>query len=310
MIGAAVAVAAGAWVVGVGRGSAVAAVEREAKARAEAARTAHASAGMFRATVCAASPCVLVEAGGLAFLFGAGRGAAEGLASLGLMRADLDGVLLADIGLSSVEGLPALRTASLAAGRAEPLPVFGPEGVFPAVDGANLMLTGSTSDSARLTVGGQGEDQGLAGKVVFDSGVVTVRAFAADEASRVYRVDFGGKSLVIAGCLAKPADLMTAVRGAKQASAIVAAYSSRLGEIEGLKADRACMAVADAVSAVEEAKLSGGILWPLVPTPDDSLMRQAWGELATIPKGLNLALGEPGLVLDLTNEKPVIHAAR
>jgi hypothetical protein len=320
LIGVVVAISGGVWASGAFRPSGLAAFDREAKTRAEAAKSQRASAGMFRATVCAMSPCVLVEAGGLAFLVGAGEGAAEGLTARGLMRADLDGILLADIELASIEGLPALRMASLQAGRAEPLPVFGPDGVFPAIDGANLMLTGSTSDSARLTAGIEGEDQGLAGKIVFDSGVVTVRAFAQDKgASRVYRVDFSGKSLLIAGCAAKPAELIAAARGTRQVSAIMAVYSPRLREIEWQAAETAglappsggaCMATEDGVIAAQEARLSAGVFWPLYPAPADSLRRRAWKEAATIPAGADFALGEPGMVLDLTAEQPSIHSAK
>jgi hypothetical protein len=319
LLGAALLVGAGVWTIGISRSSALPDLERAAKQRAEAARSARASAGMFRATACAASPCVLVEVGGLAFLVGAGEGAAEGLVSRGLMRADLDGVLLTDMDLTSIEGLPSLRRASLAAGRAEPLQVFGPDGVFPAVDGANLMLTGSTRDSARLTVGIEGEDQGLAGKIVFDSGVVTVRAFSAGAASRVYRIDFGGKSLVIAGCAAGPGHLIAAARGAKQASAIIEVQSPRLRAIEAQAAKaaglappsgEACMALQDALAAAQEARLSAGVFWPLVPTPDDSLLRRAWKEAATNPPDGRFALGEVGMVLDLTAESPVIDRPR
>jgi hypothetical protein len=320
LVGAAVAIGGGVWASGMLRPGGIAAFEQEAKARADAAKSQRASAGMFKATVCAMSPCVLVEAGGLAFLVGAGEGAAEGLVSRGLMRADLDGVLLTDITLTSIEGLSGLRMASLAAGRAEPLPVFGPDGIFPAIDGANLMLTGSTSDRARLTAGIEGEDQGLAGKIVFDSGVVTVRAFAEDaDASRVYRIDFSGKSLLIAGCEATPAELVAAARGTKQVSAIVAAYSPRLREIEMQAAETAgvappaggaCMAIEDAIAAAKEARLSAGLFWPLGPALDDSLLKRAWEEAATIPAGADLAVGEPGMVLDLTAEKPSIHPPR
>jgi hypothetical protein len=292
--------------------------ERDAKARAEAARPQRAAAGMFRATVCAASPCVLVEAGGLAFLVGAGLGSADGLVSRGLMRADLDGVLLTDFELSSIEGLPGLRRASLEAGRAEPLPVFGPDGVLPAIDGANLMLTGTTHDTARLTVGIEGEDQGLEGKVVFDSGVVAIRAFSTSEGvSRIYRFDFSGRSLLVAGCTARSADLVAAARGAKQASAIIAASSAKMLEIERKAArttgaplrDEAetCMNAADIIETARNTRLSAGLFSPLVPAVADSRLKQAWKESAAIPAGVNFAIGEAGTVLDLTAQTPVIH---
>jgi len=261
---------------------------------------------------------VLVEAGGLAFLVGAGAGAADGLVSRGLMRADLDGVLLTDFELSSIEGLPGLRRASLAAGRAEPLPVFGPDGALPAIDGANLMLTGTTHDSARLTVGVEGEEQGLEGKVVFDSGVLAIRAFATSEGgSRIYRFDFSGRSLLIAGCKARPADLVAAARGAKQASAIIAASSAKMLEIERRAArttgaplrDEAetCMSAEDIIETARNTRLSAGLFSPLVPAVADSRLKRAWEESATIPAGVNFAIGEPGAVLDLTAQTPAIH---
>jgi hypothetical protein len=321
-----VALAAGAIAIGGGvwataalqPGGGLGSFERDAKARAEAARPQRAAAGMFRATVCGASPCVLVEAGGLAFLVGGGAGAADGLVSRGLMRADLDGVLLTDYGLSTIEGLPGLRRASLAAGRAEPLPVFGPDGVLPAIDGANLMLTGTTHDAARLTVGIEGEDQGLEGKVVFDSGVVAIRAFStAEGVSRIYRFDFSGRSLLIAGCTARQADLVAAARGAKQASAIVAASSAKMLEIERKAArttgaplrdeSETCMTAEDIVETARNTRLSAGLFFPLVPAVADSRVKRAWEESATIPAGVNFAIGEPGAVLDLTAQTPVIH---
>ena len=318
LVAAALAIGVGVWASGVFQtGGDLSRFERDAKARAEAAKAQRATAGMFRATVCSHGPCVLVEAGGLAFLVGAGTGSAEGLVSRGLMRADLDGVLLNDFGLGSVEGLPGLRKASLAAGRAEPLPVFGPEGALPAIDGANLMLTGTTNDSARLTVGVEGGDQGLEGMLVFDSGVVAVRAFPVSEAdARIYRIDFSGRSLLIAGCSAKPDDLIAAARGAKQASAIVAASSGKMLEIERKAArttgaplrDEAetCMSAEGIIDAAQQARLSAGLFSPLVPAATDSLLRRTWAESATIPPDVPFALGEPGTVLDLTAQTPVI----
>ncbi len=315
----ALAIGAGAWAIATLQpGGGLSRFERDARARAEAARPQRASAGMFRATVCGASPCVLVEAGGLAFLVGAGAGAADGLVSRGLMRSDLDGVLLNDFGLGSIEGLPGLRKASLAAGRAEPLPVFGPDGILPAIDGANLMLTGTTHDAARLTVGIEGEDQGLEGKVVFDSGVVAIRAFStAEGVSRIYRFDFSGRSLLVAGCTARQTDLIAAARGAKQASAIVAASSPKMLEIERKAArttgaplrDEAetCMSAEDIIETARNTRLSAGLFSPLVPALADSRPKRAWEESATIPAGVNFAIGEPGAVLDLTAQTPAIH---
>jgi hypothetical protein len=289
--------------------------ERDAKARWEAATPKQATAEAFRVTVCAASPCVLIEAGGLSFLVGAGEGAAQGLAGLGLMRPDLDAVLVTDLQLSSVEDLSELQRAGSARGRTEPTTVLGPQGVLTIVDGANLMLAGSGEGVGKLQAGTEGEDQGLEGRVVFDTGVVTVRAFAATGAAnaRLYRFDFGGKSVIVAGCSARPADVLGAARGTRQAAAIVAAKSDRMLMIEQKAAAGAgatqptapiCMSSEEAIQAMQDARIAAGLLAPLIPAPADAPTKRAWKELAAIPAGLAIAAAEPGVTLDLTGETP------
>jgi hypothetical protein len=298
---------------GQGFGGALGRFERDAGRRMAAAKPKSATAETFRATICANSPCVLVEVGGLAFLVGAGEGAAAGLAERGLLRADLDGVLLNDISLASVEGLAAVQRAAFGRGRTEPLPVFGPDGLLTVIDGVNLVLAGSGGEGARLQVGTEGEDEGLAGKVVFDSGVVTIRAFAASRGGRVYRIDDGAKSLIIAGCTASAPDVLAAARGSRSAAAIIAAASPKLISIEtnaaaaagvSVAAYPACMFPEDAVRAVNDARLSGGLLAPLIPSANMA----AWAEAATIPASAKLALAPAGTVMDLTGASPAVTA--
>lgn len=297
--------------VGQGLGGGLSSFEREAAQRMTAARPTPASAETFRATICAATPCVLVEVGGLAFLVGAGEGAAAGLAERGLLRADLDGVLLNDISLASVEGLAAIQRAAFGRGRREPLQVFGPDGLLTAIDGVNLLLAGSGGEGARLQVGTEGQSEGLAGEVVFDSGVVTIRAFAASGGGRVYRIDDEQKSLIIAGCTASASDVLAAARGARTAAAIFATASPKLISIETNAAKAAgiaanaypeCMSPEEVVQALNEARLSGGLLAPLIPSAN----KAAWVEAATIPAGVKLHLAPEGTVMDLTGNVPAV----
>ncbi len=307
--------AVGGWLLFEQRpGAALDRFARDAARRMEAAKPKQTTAEIFRATVCAASPCILVEVGGLTFLVGAGEGAADGLASRGLLRTTLDGVLLNDLSLASIEGLPGVQLAIFERGREAPLTVFGPDRVLTVVDGANLMLAGAGDEGARLQVGAEGEDQGLAGQIVFDSGVVTIRAFAA-RGGRIYRFDAGGKSLIVAGCGAAPADVLAAARGAKTAAAIVAAASQQLLELEteaakraGLSADStpACMTSQEAIEAIRGARLAGGLMAPLIPAPRDADGRRAWRKAATIPDGVDLAPGADGASLDMTGEAPTL----
>ncbi len=307
-----IAAGVGAWLVSSGGlGGGLKRFERDVAHRLIAGRPTPATPETFRATICAVSPCALVEVGGLAFLVGAGEGAATGLSERGLLRRDLDGVLLNDISLSSAEGLAAVQRTSFRRGRTEPLQVFGPPGLLTVVDGVNLLLSGSGGEGARLQVGTEGEDQGLAGKVVLDTGVVTIRAFDASRGGRVYRIDDGAKSLIVAGCTASPSDVLRAARGSRAAVAIVATSSTDLISIEtnaakaaGLTIDPPldCMSPEDAVQAIRDARLSGGLLAPLIPSAN----KAAWSEIASIPAAAKVALGPPGTVMDLTGEAPVI----
>lgn len=307
-----IAIGAIAWIVaGAGLGGGIAGFERDTARRLSAAKATPATAETFRATICAATPCALVEVGGLAFLVGAGEGSAAGLASRGLFRADLDGVLVNDLSLSSVEGLAAIQRAAFGRGRSEPLQVFGPEGLLTVIDGVNLVLAGSGGEGARLQVGTEGAAEGLAGRVVFDSGVVTIRAFTASRGGRVYRIDDGQKSLIIAGCTASASDVLAAARGARTAAAIIAAASPRLISIETNAAKASgtaasiypeCMTPAEAIEAATEARLSGAILAPLIPSAN----KAAWVEAATIPANVKLSVAPAGTVFDLTGNTPAV----
>jgi hypothetical protein len=299
-----------------GGGDGVGAYKQAAKERWAGSRASEAPATAFRATVCAVGPCVLVEVAGLNFLIGASEDAADGLKRRGLLRRDLDGVLLDELNLQNIEGLPALGEAMVGVGRADPLPVYGPEGVVPLVDGANLMLSGGGDDHLRFAAGDEGADQGASGKVVYDSGVVTVLAFGVRDGAkaRVYRIDTPQRSLIYAGCEAGPEDVVAAARGARQAAAVIGASSAPLMEIEREAAKAAgqavpatpkCMTHEEAVGAIQSARLAAGLILPLAPLEGDSV--KAWAASATIPKELTAAVGEPGTVLDLSDEQPAIH---
>jgi hypothetical protein len=290
--------------------------ETVAKERWEAARPKPPSAAAFRATICSASPCVLIEAAGLTFLVGAGEGAAEGLQANGLLRRDMDGVLLEDLGLDSVAGLPALGEA-IAVARPEPLPVYGPMGVDTVVDGVNLMLAAKGDDHLRLAIGEEGEDQGPSGQVVYDSGVVTVLAFPTEGGGRVYRIETPQRSVIVAGCTASPQDVVAAARGARAPAGVVGAMNAELVEAERQAAKAAgaaapanpgCMTVQEAVSAIESARLSAALIVPLAPRSPESL--KAWKRSATIPKTMIGAIGLPGSVLDLTGATPEVDPER
>jgi hypothetical protein len=326
----------GVWTFVIGRGDMQQRMfERAAETRYQTAKPKPADAAVFRATICAGTPCVMVEAGGLSFLVGAGHGSAEGLEANGLLRADLDGVLLAGVTLEEIDGLADLPPMLAELGRQEPLPVYGPAGVERAVEGANTLLAApipkppppplptrgqpapqqALTPPGPLTVGGNVSTAPEA-TLVFDSGVVTVKSFdvpGGEGASpdRIYRFDFDNRSLLIAGCRAKASDILNAARGAAQASLIVPAASGWMLEAErkaataaGYKATLAgdgagCLSPEDAIAAMQNAKLAGGLLAPLRPHPADMAGERLWRELVRLPASPRVGLGEPGTSLDL-----------
>lgn len=285
-----------------------AAIERftsETKARAAASRQTPANSETFRATVCASSSCILVEAGGLAFIFGAGEGAARGLTELGLMRPDLDAAMLPDLEYETLAGLPDIARKSLANGRTKPLKVYGPSGLLPVIDGTNLMLSGDRA--IRLEVGADGQDQGVEGQLVFDSGVVSIRAFGGQARgdSRVYRVDFEGKSLIIGGCASRTEHIVAAARGTQAASGVLAAGTSEL--LPGDHSD--CVSITDVIRVAGESKFSDLLLAPTKPSATIPGAEAAWREIVAKEKGIAAIPAKTGFVLDLSGEKPTLRTS-
>lgn len=291
----AIAAAAGGWWLLVNRpGAAIETFQREYRLQAQASKARLPPAEVFRATVCAASSCVSVEAGGLTFILGAGKGAADGIAQLGLMHPNIDAVLLPDLEVETVEGLAAVAKAGAQAGRREPLKVFGPAGLLPVVDGANLMV--SATGQAKLAAGIEGEDEAGYGRTVFDSGVVRVRGFGGVErgTGRVYRIDFDTRSVILAGCTALPADILGAAREAIDPVAILATGSEKLRESPSRCTDLAVVA-----QAVEQAKAAVGVIVPADPAATDPAALAAWRALLSELGAPNLQIGLPGRVIDL-----------
>lgn len=324
----------GVWTFALGRpGMQRELFERAAEARYQAAQPRPVDAAAFRATACAATPCLLVETGGLALLVGAGAGTTEGLYSQGLLRADLDGVLLTSLQPRDFAGLAELVLALRAMGRVDPLQVSGPAGFERIVTGLNSALTRPASevapaaadvgemspDPAVMLVAGQVlASEGDRGDVVFDSGVVAIRRFPVSEgAQALFRIEFDGRVLIAGGCGAVSQDVLRAARGATQAAAILPASSDWMLAAQKLAADSAglrrpqpdshdpstCLTPEEAVSAFREARLAAGMLAPLYPAPLDQATTRLWNELTPQPAGLALILGEPGAMLDVGDLK-------
>ncbi len=291
-----VAIAGGWWLVAKRPGVAIESFVRDHKQQSEAARPHLPAADAFRATICPGEGCVVIEVGGLTFIYGAGAGASEGVTALGLMHPNIDGILLPDASLQSVEGLASVAVASGRAGRTDALKVFAPSGALTVVDGANLLASGA--GAPRLTLSPDGADQGLAGKLLFDSGVVEIRVFGAR--GRVYRLEFEDKSLILAGCLAQEEDILAATRGAKVAAGILTAGSAQLLAGETPR----CTDVAELLEGARQARLAATLIIPADPRPTLPGALPAWQEVIAAGRLLNLMPGLGSDRIDLSGPAP------
>jgi hypothetical protein len=290
------AIAVGWWLLAKRPGVAIETFVRDHKQQAEAVRPHVPAADAFKATVCPGEACVAVEVGGLTFIYNAAAGAAEGVIALGLMHPNVDGVLLPDARLQSVEGLAYLAQASGGAGRTDALKVFAPSGSLTVVDGANLLA--SDERGPRLTLSPDGADQGLAGKLLFDSGVVEIRAFGVR--GRVYRIEFEDKSLILAGCAAEEEDILAATRGTKVAAGILTAGSAQLLPGETPR----CTDIAELLEGARQARLAATLIIPAAPASTVPGALAAWGEVIAGGRLPYVMLGKGYTWIDLSGPAP------
>ncbi|MAG33701.1 MAG: hypothetical protein CL908_22715 [Deltaproteobacteria bacterium] len=170
-------------------------------------------------------PCVGIVAGGTLFVVDSGGGSARNLARMGLPPADVEAVFLTHFHSDHIDGLGELALQRwIGRNGAEPLPLFGPEGVE--------RIAAGFSEAYQLDVGYRishhGEDvlpptgagfearpfpTPTAGSpvVVWDRDGVRVTSFRVDHApidpAVGYRFDYAGRSLVISGDTIKTPEL-------------------------------------------------------------------------------------------------------
>jgi ribonuclease Z len=178
-----------------------------------------------------AKACVAVFAAGRFFVVDVGPGSWNRLALARVDAGRLGGVFLTHFHSDHIGDLGEFDLQSWVAGRAGPLPVFGPPGVERVVAGfdeayaldaeyrmAHHGADFITPEASRLDARPiAGPDAGVP-TVAFEQDGLRVTAFAVDHApirpAYGYRFDWRGRSVVVSGDTVKSASLVAAARGA------------------------------------------------------------------------------------------------
>ena len=168
-------------------------------------------------------PSILVEAGDQRLVFDAGRGAAQRLQQLGVPFDRIDAIFLTHLHSDHVVGLPDLwLTGWILGRRTVPWELVGPTGT--AAMAAHLAQAFAFDIDIRVRDGGQNAAGArLAARdvtpgVVYERGGVKVTAFLVDHAMVApafgYRIDYGGRTVVLSGDTRFSPALIAVARGA------------------------------------------------------------------------------------------------
>jgi len=154
-------------------------------------------------------PSILVEAGGQKLLFDAGRGAAQRLAQLRVRWQDVDGIFFTHLHSDHVVGFPDLWLTGwlVGPGRDRPLHVWGPRGTKKMMShleqafefDIRIRLYDDRAAPDGVVILAEDIGEGM----ILEKGGLKVTAFEVDHKPVTpaygYRVDFGGRSVVLSG---------------------------------------------------------------------------------------------------------------
>lgn len=168
-------------------------------------------------------PSTLVEAGGQRFVIDAGRGALQRLTQAGVRWQQVDALLFTHLHSDHVVGFPDLWLTGwlVSPGRSRPLRVAGPSGTQALVaalrQAFQFDLDVRLSDDRAAPAGVDILARDIEEGVVHDSGGVRITAFLVDHApvepAFGYRIDYGGRSVVLSGDTRRTERLIQHARG-------------------------------------------------------------------------------------------------
>ena len=174
-----------------------------------------------------AGPCTAVIAGGRMFLIDVGPGSTENLRLWGLPRARLAGVLLTHFHSDHIGELGEVIFSSWTGGRTESLDVYGPAGVDRVVAGFQAAYELDVSyrvahhgadvlppEGGKATAHAIELSDDAPSTVIYDQDGLKISAILVDHEpispAVGYRIDFGGRSVVVSGDTVRSANLEAA----------------------------------------------------------------------------------------------------
>ncbi len=277
-----------------------------------------------------AGPCIAVLAGSQAFVFDAGSGAIRKLQRMGFAMERIEGAFLTHLHSDHIDGLGELMLqAWIAGGRSQPLPIYGPPGTGPVVDGFNAAY--AIDKGYRIAhhgpiianpagYGGEPIESPLPeeaiSQVAYEEKGVRITVFRVDHAPIApafgYRIDYKDRAIVISGDTVYSADLVRTAKGADvlfheaMSMKMVAALGKQLGargrtnqaqimsDIQNYHASPA-----DAARAAREAGVQALVLTHLVPPLPSKLVEPMF--LDDAPKQFpgTLKIGQDGMIVSL-----------
>ncbi|MCY3968943.1 MAG: MBL fold metallo-hydrolase, partial [Acidobacteria bacterium] len=177
-----------------------------------------------------AGPCTAVIAGGRMFLIDVGPGSTENLRLWGLPVGSLAGVLLTHFHSDHIGELGEVVFASWTSGRTVPLDVYGPVGVEQVVAGFQAAYELDVSyrvahhgadllppDGGKANAHTIELPEDAPSRVFFDEDGLRITAFLVEHepiAPAVgYRIDYGGRSVVVSGDTIRSASVEAASQG-------------------------------------------------------------------------------------------------
>ncbi|WFU18615.1 MBL fold metallo-hydrolase [Bradyrhizobium sp. CB3481] len=168
-------------------------------------------------------PSILVEAADKKFLFDAGRGAIQRLAQIKVRWQDVDGVFFTHLHSDHVVGFPDVWLTGwlVGAGRNRPLEVWGPPGtgnmMSHLVQAFEFDVRFRISDDKARPEGAVINAHEINPGVAFEQNGMKITAIKVDHApvepAYGYRIDYGGRSVVLSGDTRVSENLIRAAQG-------------------------------------------------------------------------------------------------